>query len=364
MDIRKIDKNFQTSFSAPEDLEWYSALSAPFSLHGVYYEHSEKRFRRLKASVAESVNEGVKELSLHTAGGRLRFKTDSPYVAVRAAEPYTWFMPHMTLVGQCGFTLFDNGGYVGTVIPGSDLIMQNGGKNTIEFDALHYATVSCGLSDYTLYFPLYNGVNELYIGLKKGCELLPADEYAHPQPMVFYGSSITQGGCASKPGDDYVNRLSALLDTDIINLGFSGSARAEKTMADYLASLDPSVFVLDYDHNAPNAEHLKNTHYPLYKTIREKHKDTPIVFITMPVFNDRLKLGDYVSERYKVIEETYIRAKKEGDENVYFISGEGLMGSKKEWECGTVDGCHPDSLGFYLMAEAVKPVLENILKGK
>ena len=359
MDITKIDTNFQTTFTAPEGLKWASALSAPFSLHGVYYEKHEKRFRRMPQNVADNVNEGVKFLSWHTAGGRLRFKTDSPFVAIRTTEPYEWFMSHMTTVGECGFTLFSDKGYTGTFVPPSNIIMEHDGSGKMAFDGI--CDTDGEKHTYTLYFPLYNGVNELYIGLKEGCALEKADDYKHKKPVLFYGSSITQGACASKPGDDYVNRLSALLDTDIINLGFSGSALAEDTMIDYLCSLDPSVFVLDYDHNAPDAEYLNKTHYKLYKALRDTHADTPIVFITMPKFTGHTKLSP-AKERYEVIEKTYLRAKKAGDKKVYFISGDGFWGKNREWECGVADGIHPNSFGFYLMAKAVYPTLKKILK--
>ena len=128
-------------------------------------------------------------------------------------------------------------------------------------------------------------------------------------------------------------------------------------MADFIAAQDASVFVMDYDYNAPDVAHLQRTHYPLYKTIRAAHPTTPIVFITMPTFSGRSQ-----KERYAVIEETYRRAREEGDENVYFVSGDGSVGqSATDGEWGTVDGCHPDSLGFYLMAKNLYPTLDAIL---
>ena len=359
MDISFIDSNFKSTFTAPEDLKWFSPLFSPFSLHGVYYEESEKRFRRMPQSIADNVNEGVQFLSWHTAGGRVRFKTDSPFVAIKTVEPYTWFMSHMTTVGECGFSLFSSEGYTGTFVPPSNIIMENDCSGKMAYDGIVYTKGK--KETFSLYFPLYNGVNELYIGLKEGCVLEKADDYKYKKPVVFYGSSITQGACAAKPGDDYVNRLSALLDADIINLGFSGSARAEDVMINYLCSLNPSVFVIDYDHNAPDVDYLDKTHYKLYKAVRDAHPKTPIVFITMPTFKGFSKLSS-AKERKDVIYKTYKTALSSGDKNVYFISGDGFFGNNREWECGIADGIHPNSFGFYLMAKAVYPTLKKILK--
>ena len=126
---------------------------------------------------------------------------------------------------------------------------------------------------FTINFPLYQGVNSLYIGLKEGSVIKEAPEYETTAPFVYYGSSITQGGCASRPGSAYQNILSRHLQWDHINLGFSGSCKGEDEMAYYIASLDMSVFVYDYDHNAPTVEHLKNTHEIFFKKIKIKqHK--------------------------------------------------------------------------------------------
>ncbi|MBR1867235.1 MAG: hypothetical protein IJ800_01485 [Clostridia bacterium] len=358
MDIKKIDKNFDLSFAAPSDVEWFSPLEKPFKIYGVYYDENEGAFLRLPGEIAKKVNDGVVYLHGHTAGGRLRVKTDSPYIILRATEPYDNIMSHMPLSGQCGFSLFGDNGFVKTYMPFWTAISESREKGEFSFDGI--ADTDGLTHNYTFYFPLYNGVKSLYIGLKKGCFVDFADEYRHKRPILFYGSSITQGGCASKPGDDYINRLSYMLDSDIINLGFSGSAKGEKAMVDYLASFDPSVFVIDYDHNAPNAEHLKNTHYPLYEKIRQEHKDTPVIFMTMPVFNGFADKGSW-KERFDVIRETYDKAILNGDKNAYFISGDGFLSSAFLDGCATVDGCHPDSLGFYLMANALYPTLKKIL---
>ena len=203
----------------------------------------------------------------------------------------------------------------------------------------------------------------MYIGLKRGCILQEPQPYKHKKPVLFYGSSITQGGCASKPADDYVNRLCRMLDTEILNLGFSGSAMAEPVMAEYIAAQDPSVFVLDYDHNAPSAKYLQKTHFALYETIRKANPITPIVMMTMPAiegYEDR----PWNKSRREEILTSFEKAKEQGDTNVYLIDCYGCFGLLERGECGTVDDCHPNSLGFLRMAERVYPLLNKLLNGE
>lgn len=356
MDITKFDKNFEVTFQAPSDIEWYDVRELPFSLHGVFYAEEEGIYRRMPKADAEATSEAVAYLSTNTVGGRVRFTTDSPYVAIRAVEPYVMPFSHMTILGQCGFSLYADRRFAGIYMPSVERIMQGKEFNAFSFDGICYREGT--LSEMTLFFPLYNGVQALYIGLKKGCTLKTAS-YRHRAPIVFYGSSITQGGCASKPGDDYIGRLSMRLDTDILNLGFSGSALAEDAMIEYLCNLEPSIFVLDYDHNAPSAEYLEKTHDHLYRQVRKAHPHTPILLMSAPCFQGATETNAWFAERYRIIKANYDRAIAEGDTAVYFISGDGMFGDE---EAGTVDGCHPNSVGFYRMANAIENVLKDLLQ--
>lgn len=368
MNINAIDKNFDTNFAAPDDVKWFSIRETPFSIYGVTYSEEEGFYRRMPREIADAVNFGVSGLSAHTAGGRVRFVTDSPYIAVRVKEPFEKPFCHMSFVAKKGVSLFANGMFVGTIRPIYDQIVAGdnnlGGNGEIVFDGIKYPYGMQGKAyEVEIYFPLYTPVNEIYVGLKKDCILQKTKGYKHKTPIVFYGSSITQGACASKPGDDYVNRISRMLDTDIMNLGFSGSAKAEKIMAEYLASLNPSVFVLDYDENAPDAEYLGKTHFALYETIRKEHPTTPIIMMTLPAIEGYDNRSENKA-RKEVILNSLQRAKSLGDKNVYMIDCYGCFGESINGECGTVDEIHPDSLGFLRMAERLKGVLSKILNSE
>ncbi len=181
--------------------------------------------------------------------------------------------------------------------------------------------------------------------------------YELGRPMVFYGSSITEGGCASRAANAYSALLSKWLDADYMNLGFSGSAKGEPELAAYIAGLEMSVFVYDYDHNAPDPEHLEKTHEPFFRTIRQAQPELPVLFLTKPDFD--LDPAAAMLRR-SIILRTCENARASGDQNVYFIDGETYFGSKDREAC-TVDGCHPNDLGFMRMAETIYPVLQNIL---
>ena len=198
------------------------------------------------------------------------------------------------------------------------------------------------------------------IYLEKDAVILEATPYSHNVPIVYYGSSITQGGCASRPGNSYQAIISRRLDADYINLGFSGSGKAEEAMVQYLAELEMSVFVCDYDHNTPDVEYLKKTHLPLYRTVRTKQPNLPIILISAP--NILMNPEGFLTRR-EVIRETYQIALDEGDKNVYFIDGAELFAGE-DWDSCTVDGCHPNDLGFYRMAMRIEKELVRCLDKK
>ena len=200
----------------------------------------------------------------------------------------------------------------------------------------------------TINFPTYSNVSELYIALKEGSKLGHGMKYRNKKPVVFYGSSITQGACASRPGNIYQNVFSRRMGMDYINLGFSGSGKAEDVIVDYMAKLEMSVFVSDYDHNAPNVEYLEKTHEKMYKKIRERNPDIPYIIMSKPDFEGTYDIN---VRRRNVIMRTYENALFSGDKKVYFIDGEAIFKGDYADMC-TVDTVHPNDLGFALMAKA------------
>jgi len=364
MDIQQIDKNFDIPLTIKEpDIIWYNVRELPFSIHGISYDSDNHDFVRMPRTVAKSVSPEVAVLSLRTAGGRVRFVTDSSYIAIRPIMNPTAIMSHMPLTGRSGFDLY-------RMFDGRERYFSTFVPPTSWTDGYVSGTPTYGeLCEYTINFPLYDCVKELYVGLKKGAQLRAPSPYRVSTPIVYYGSSITQGACASRPGNCYQNIITRRHSADYINLGFSGAGRGEPAMADYVAGLDMCMLVMDYDSNARNVKELRDTHYPFYKTVRDRHPDIPIIFIShIDAYHEvyyttkvnKERWGSF-EERRNIIKATFDKAKADGDSNVYFIDGRDIfMG--EEWDSCTTDGCHPNDLGFHRFALCLEKVIGPLLK--
>lgn len=344
-DISKIDKNFAVNNVNTDGIKFYDVAQRPFKIYGVHKENGV--FVRMKKEIAKSVSEGVAALNFNTAGGRLRFKTNARRIVLKCKTELGRVMIHMPETGRCGFDLYADGAYYNTFIP--PLGFKNGYLSEVSFSVAE-------MRDIVINFPLYNGVSELYVGLEEGAQIESGKEYKITTPVVFYGSSITQGGCASRPGNCYQNVLSRRLDFDYLNLGFAGCALAEDEMAEFISKLDMSAFVYDYDHNAPNADYLERTHYAMYKKIRDKNKMVPIILASAPSPG----WGKETKRRIEIIKNTQKRAIAEGDKNIYFVNGMEIFESYDK-DMMTIDTVHPNDFGFFCMARAFEKVLSKIL---
>ncbi len=345
MDISKIDKNFKVGTNIErDDINFYNIDEAPFKVYGVFRENG--KYRRMPENAAKSVSDGVYELHTNGAGGRVRFITDSGYVAIHTEITDNYRGTHFAFTGSSGFDIYDGNNHAGTFQPPMD--------DSEMFEGIH-TFPDRKMREITINFPAYCGVKKLYIGLQEGANIEEPKPYRNKKPIVYYGSSITQGGCVSRPGRTYQEIISRRFNYNYINLGFSGNAKGEDAMADYIKSLDMSLFVYDYDHNAPNPEHLRNTHEKMFKTIREAHPNLPIIIMSRPKYS----LTSEEEERLQVICSTYENAVNAGDKNVYLITGKELCSLCGDE--GTVDRCHPTDLGFYSMAAALGGVMEDII---
>lgn len=213
-----------------------------------------------------------------------------------------------------------------------------------------------GVHEYILFFPLYNSVSELKIFLDDTAKLLKPEKYRDVPPILYYGASIDQGGCASRPDCSYTAMLSKWNNTDFINLGFSGNCKGEPLMAEYLTGIDCSLFFMAYDGNAPTPEYLEETHFPFYQIYRRVKRDVPIVFMSVPCFDNY----ENTIARREVLRSSYLKARNLGDDKIYFIDGETLFGDSDREIC-TVEGIHPNDLGFYRIAKEIEKLYKKIL---
>ncbi len=352
--IAEIDPNFKLPESVPADICFLDPREAPFSIYGLA-PNQEGKYCRLPLSFLPECSAGVQDLAWHLAGACVRFSTDADHLAVLWTLTDPSNMPHFTASGQSGLQLFEESDsgifHVKNLIPA-----MNAGLGC-KLNQSAYFPLSGGMKHYALYLPLYNGLKELLIGFPPDAIVEAGRMPKTNKPILFYGSSITQGGCASKSGSCYSTILCRRLDAAQINLGFSGNGMGEANMAEYISSIPMSVFVMDYDHNAPTAEHLQKTHEPFYRIVRKAQPNLPIVMVTCPDFEREKDLAIACRD---IIHATYQTALNEGDRNVYFVDGETFFGNQERDLC-TVDDCHPNDIGFLRMADILEPILRKIL---
>ena len=350
--IEDVDKNFIMD-GDDTGLHYISAFTEPIRITGLAWLKENGNFYRLKPEHLPHVNKGMQELYAHTPGAQVCFKTNSPRVSVKAKNGWNYRMQHMAINGSSGIDVYLGSGtkkqYFKTVFAG---VGEDSFGAVLSLDGKEH--------EFTLNLPLYSGIDELLIGLEENASLKAPTKHRVEKPVVFYGSSITQGACASRPGLAYFNALSRWLDFAPINFGFSGSARGEEYVARFLAELEMSVFVMDYDHNAPDAAYLQKTHEPFFRIIREKNPDLPVVFVSLP---NRPDSDPECMARKQIILNTYHNALAAGDTKVWFADGSKMWGkTSRQREFCTVDGLHPNDMGFYGMAKGLYPILKEILK--
>lgn len=343
----KFDKNLSfnnTSFD--ESLKIYDVTKPPFVLYGNCKE-AKNIFARMNEKDAGKISSAVKDRGERCAGVRLRFKTNSKRLGLKVMLYTAHHFPSQTAISSKGFDVYADGKYVNSVFPDDNEKTKY--EQIINFD-------NEKTKDIIIYFPYNAVVENLYLGIDKDASVSPGEEYVDLPPIVFYGSSITHGFSVSRPGIAFTSMISRDLDIDYVNLGFSGAAKGELSMAEYLASLNKSLIVCEYDHNEPTVEELAKKHLPFYKRFREIDKETPILFISKPDEQDSVK----AKERMEIIKRTYLYAMEKGDKNVYFIDGLSLFPDDIRYDC-TVDAIHPNDLGAYMIAQKLSPEIRKIL---
>ena len=314
-------------------------------------------FYRLDASKKDTYSTDNSYLAHHTSGGTVRFVTDADVICIRhKLRHVSAGMHHFTDRGVWGLDVMIGSGinrtYCGEMMQMfAESIDEN--ENEVKLPE--------GENEVLIYLPLYAGIEWMEIGIPKGASI-KAPAKRSMGPIAFYGSSITQGACASRGGTAFHNQICRHFDADCINLGFSGSAFGEQYAAEYLANREMDLFVMDYVFNSRSLEELQNTHYAFYETFRKGHPDTPILMCT---HNHCWPTEEYDLQRIATVRATYERAKAAGDENVYFLNGEEYFPMEEsEKHLCYVDYLHPNDLGIYYIAKKMTEEIEKILEVK
>lgn len=330
-------------------MKTYSYTDSPVKIFGLPLFEENHKLERLP----EELRRKLPSLDFYGRrcfGARLCFRTDSRRLIIKSL--FDSISPDVGMsIYACQSFIVTCGShtqpkYLGRVRPAGDYS---------ELTAEAEFFLSGEMQDITIWFPRNEIINKLTIEIEETAKIEAPTPYKFA-PMLFYGSSITEGGHAEKPCNSYNSLLSTWLDADFYALGFSGSAHGEPEMAEFIADIPMSVFILDYDHNS-SVEELRERHEPFFKIVRSKKPTLPIVMLNRPLFENR----DEYDQRREIIRTTYKNAVQNGDRNVYFIDSEYFFPDEIKSLC-TTDDTHPNDFGFFMMAKNIYPVLSKILK--
>lgn len=354
----ELDRYMAARPASHDGMEYHAPFEPGFRLAGFAFQAQlGTRFRRLpvRPDGQPTVNERVDELANYTAGLQLAFRSTSRKITIKARLRTDAIMHHMPQTGSSSFDLYVGG-------PGAWRSVGSAvfPLHATEFDVLVFEHTEPGEREYLLNFPLYNGVEELWVGLEAGSSVRPPTPWGPARPVVVYGTSITQGGCSSRPGLAWTNILSRWRNREFFNFGFSGNGRGEPEMAEILAGIEnPGAYILDYEANA-QFKGIQETLERFIGILRAAHPAVPIVLISLLPpgrWEANSGCGDgpealpvrHESRRFQ--KELIERLRRAGDGQLFFIDGGQLLGN--DWDECTMDGVHLNDLGFYRMAEAL-----------
>jgi len=349
-----------STLSISAQMQWKNPMNESFQvLRGQAWQNELKgTYNRMPDRAKKTIRKAVWDLSKHTAGMSIAFRSDAPQIKIRYQVSGSFSMPHMPSTGVSGVDMY------ATDIDGERhwCSARYAFRDTVTYtyNKLSYGQSAAQGFEYELYLPLYNNVKWLEVGVPEGHKLqfIPASQ---EKPIVLYGTSIAQGACASRPGMAFGNIIGRKLEHPVVNLGFSGNGQMEPEVFDLLAEIDAQLFILD---NMPNmgGDRLPKIYE---RTINGVHKirektNAPILFVE---HYTNSHIGTSIEEEsgYKKnnleLRKAYRTLKEEGVQNLHFLSEEELGLTQ---DC-SVEGWHPNDLGMQVYADAYVPKIKEIL---
>ncbi len=348
-----LDPAMDVNCKAAEGLQWHDVTQ--WGVEGRILPDQERAnwFDRLPSSAEKSVTSNVWNLSRDSTGMMVRFTTDATAIHVHyKLRKSNLGMPHMPATGVSGVDLYARD------TEGKWRWVQVTKPATQEVKAEIVSGLAPGEREYAAYLPLYNGVEFMSIGVPQGSKfmsLAPRDK-----PIVFYGTSITHGACASRPGMVHTAILGRRFDHPVANLGFSGNGRMDQAVGDYLVQVDAAAYVIDCLPNMGPSDVEKKC-IPLVKQLRAARPNTPIVLV-----EDRRNTNDWIlparnkhhTDNHASLRTAYETLVREGVANLHYIPGDHLYGDDGD---GATDGSHANDLGFSRQADVFEPILRQAL---
>lgn len=328
-----------------------------FPVYGKVSDQTNARYERLPSDLQGVSRDPVWYLGRNSAGLFIRFRSNSTSIHARWTSTFNNSMTHMTDTGTKGLDLY-------AIVDGQWRHVCSAQPQGKISERTIIANMDPVEREYMLYLSLYDGVSFLEIGVDEGATLdQPAvDRPSREKPIVMYGTSILQGGCANRPGMAHTNIISRRLDREVINLGFSGNALLDMEIAELMASVeDPGLYVLDYAPNA-YADMIDANGETFFRVIRDAHPDVPVIFIEDVIFPHTVFDKEILAEvtlKNEAQKRLFLKLKKAGEKNIYYIAAEGMIGDDGE---ATVDAIHFTDLGMMRYVDHVLPTIQKALK--
>lgn len=341
-----------------QDIKYTNAQDLP--LYGKAIEATSGRYQRFPAHYEQISRGPLWRLSLNSAGLYVRFRTDAPSVHARWTNGGN-HMPHMTDAGCGGLDLY-------ALLDGKWRFVGSGfdwnGAYKKDHERKLVANMDPLMREYMLYLPLYDRLDSLEIGVPEGYSVLPplADTPKADRPIVMYGTSILQGGCASRAGMAHTAILSRAVNREVINLGFSGNAQLDLEVAELIARVqNPAVIVLDY---VPNSapETIREKGEAFFRIVRKAHPEVPVIFVEDPIFTHAVvdnAIAKEVQDKNLAQAELFLKLKSAGEKKIFYVGAKGMLGDDGE---ACVDGIHLTDLGMMRYASHMLPTLKKALR--
>ncbi len=331
--------------------------ASQFSLIGKATKNTETLYERLPSVLEEVTRKPVWNLGKNTAGLAIRFASDAQTLGAKWTLSEGVVMNHMTPTGIKGLDLY--------CLEGKKWVFVNSARPKTEGkenETTIINNMSKQMREYMLYLPLYDGLTHLEIGVDSlsSIQMPNVDLPKTQKPIVAYGTSILQGGCASRAGMAHTNILERWLNREVINLGFSGNGQLDYEIAEMMAEVDASVFVLDFMPNV-DVEQINEKMENFYSILRKQHPNTPIIFIENPIFPQAtydLHMRNVVAQKNEALNAIF-KAISKNDRNVSLLSSGDIIGLDNE---ATVDGIHFTDLGFMRYADFLYPILKKMIE--
>lgn len=339
-----------------DELIWHSADSLP--LLGTLAPDASKAYSRLPDSLENKIRPELWDLGKNSAGIAIRFRSDASALGFKWKSLNKFNMNHMTPTGIRGMDLYalDDDGITWETVSSVRPLLNS--HNTTTMAVTDMTPV---MREYMLYLSLYDGIDSIYIGVDSAATVLsPAVNLpVRHKPLVMYGTSILQGGCANRPGMIHTSILGRKLNREVINLGFSGNAKLDTGIAELIAQSDPSVIVLDMLPNCKKEE-LEEKLVPFYEIVRRAHPGVPILMVESPLFpimkwnNETRQTITEKNQTLKRIFDNLIKT----DKDLYYFEGERILTNRD----GTVDNYHMTDMGYTEFANNLYPLLKELIE--